>query len=782
MKKIETIQKQNADVMQKNANKFNKKKIVIIIGMIIILLAVLISFWYVYEKNINQWDVREKQVTIEYGEIYEPSLSELVNTGQYPDVTSENTQIDIEANKDGDAAYYSVGKSNIKITHTSEYKLFGLKLFSVKDTKNIPFTISDTTAPVFSNDNGVNPKEVSFIKDCKEDITNKYQASDLSNVEITFDDKDVDYSKAGEYTANVFAKDANGNVSYMEVKVVINEPTIDFNVSVLSLNIGDEYTIGAKVEGKDKEIEWSSSDESVVKVDNGKITAIKTGKATIKARANGVEKTCDVTVKEKNAQQQQQRNSTNKNSSNSSTNVTRSKSNTVSASSNNNSSTESNKENHCTNNNNHSIKCGNMGRWFNSRDEVDNYWVQVDNNYAKQYQDGTITFEEYNKKSPYGYECWSCSYCGKWTGNFKYDEDSTTTTHKHTWNSGKITKQATCTSTGIKTYTCTSCKATKTSTIPALGHNYNKTVIKPTCTQSGYTKYVCARCNDTYKSDYQSAIGHKYSYTSNGDKTHTVICTNNCGIKYTENCSLQYNGEHYVCAYCKTNYENVETSENDTTVHTHTWDAGKITTAPTCTTTGIKTYTCTSCGATRNENVDKTEHYYNKIVIPATSTNEGYTIYECNNCHYSYITDYTKKLEEPQTSSKNNITTAATTKPSTRKKQRTYESIEKTSYKKVANTKPKNTSIKKLKKSKKAIVVNWKKVSGIKGYQIQVATDKKFKKNAKTVVVKKQKTTTATIKHLKSKKKYYVRIRTYKTSNNKKVYSSWSKVKSVVTK
>ena len=76
---------------------------------------------------------------------------------------------------------------------------------------------------------------------------------------------------------------------------------------------------------------------------------------------------------------------------------------------------------HCTNNSNHSIKCGNMGRWFNSRDEVDNYWVQVDNNYAKQYLDGTITFEEYCKKSPYGYESWSCSYCGKWTGNFKYN-------------------------------------------------------------------------------------------------------------------------------------------------------------------------------------------------------------------------------------------------------------------------------------------------------------------------------------------------------------------------
>lgn len=76
---------------------------------------------------------------------------------------------------------------------------------------------------------------------------------------------------------------------------------------------------------------------------------------------------------------------------------------------------------HCTNNNNHSIKCGNMGRWFNSKDEVDAYWDKVDISYFEQYQNGIITFEEYHKKSPYGYESWSCSYCGKWTGNFKYN-------------------------------------------------------------------------------------------------------------------------------------------------------------------------------------------------------------------------------------------------------------------------------------------------------------------------------------------------------------------------
>ena len=79
------------------------------------------------------------------------------------------------------------------------------------------------------------------------------------------------------------------------------------------------------------------------------------------------------------------------------------------------------KEKHCTNNNNHSISCGNMEKWFSSKDEVDDYWVQVDNNYYKQYKDGIITFKEYGEKSPCGYECWSCSYCGKWTGNFKYN-------------------------------------------------------------------------------------------------------------------------------------------------------------------------------------------------------------------------------------------------------------------------------------------------------------------------------------------------------------------------
>ena len=127
-----------------------------------------------------------------------------------------------------------------------------------------------------------------------------------------------------------------------------------------------------------------------------------------------------------------------------------------------------------------------------------------------------------------------------------------------------------------------------------------------------------------------------------------------------------------------------------------------------------------------------------------------------------------KPATKPSESATTPSTTQPTTKPSTTKNTETV--------------KPKKTSIKKLSKGKKKFTVTWAKVSGVKGYQIQYSSDKKFKKNNKSVTVTKQKTTKATVKKLKSKKKYYVRVRTYKTVNGKKIYSSWSKVKSVKTK
>ena len=95
---------------------------------------------------------------------------------------------------------------------------------------------------------------------------------------------------------------------------------------------------------------------------------------------------------------------------------------------------------------------------------------------------------------------------------------------------------------------------------------------------------------------------------------------------------------------------------------------------------------------------------------------------------------------------------------------------------------PKATALKKVTKAKKAFTAKWSKQSKqVTGYQVQYSTSKKFS-GAKTATVKSYKKTSKKVTKLKAKKKYYVRVRTYKTVKGEKFYSSWSKVKSVKTK
>ncbi|MBR7060118.1 MAG: leucine-rich repeat protein, partial [Eubacterium sp.] len=103
--------------------------------------------------------------------------------------------------------------------------------------------------------------------------------------------------------------------------------------------------------------------------------------------------------------------------------------------------------------------------------------------------------------------------------------------------------------------------------------------------------------------------------------------------------------------------------------------------------------------------------------------------------------------------------------------------------KKTYKINPKGTEIKKLTAGKKAFTAKWtSRTKQTSGYEIQYATDKKFSKNKKTVKISSNKTAKKTVKSLKAKKKYFVRIRTYKTVSKKKYYSSWSKAKTVTTK
>ena len=95
----------------------------------------------------------------------------------------------------------------------------------------------------------------------------------------------------------------------------------------------------------------------------------------------------------------------------------------------------------------------------------------------------------------------------------------------------------------------------------------------------------------------------------------------------------------------------------------------------------------------------------------------------------------------------------------------------------------KKTTLKSAKNAKgKKLVVKWKKNTAGNGYQIQYSTSKKFAKGNKTKTISKNKTTSYTIKKLKKKKTYYVRIRTYKKVSEKTYYSEWSSVKKVKIK
>ena len=105
--------------------------------------------------------------------------------------------------------------------------------------------------------------------------------------------------------------------------------------------------------------------------------------------------------------------------------------------------------------------------------------------------------------------------------------------HNHTWDDGEVTTAATCTEAGVKTYTCTVCKATKTEAIEALGHDWNEpTVVYAANGNKGTKTYTCTVCNATKTEDidwkfYLSAIsGNTVDMTVGEDYTAVFTLPN----------------------------------------------------------------------------------------------------------------------------------------------------------------------------------------------------------------------------------------------------------------
>lgn len=215
----------------------------------------------------------------------------------------------------------------------------------------------------------------------------------------------------------------------------------------------------------------------------------------------------------------------------------------------------------------------------------------------------------------------------------------------HSWNSGTVTKQPTCTAKGEKTYTCTVCKATKTESVAALGHSWSSTwsrdgsnhwhvctrcnatgdkathsfkaqTVAPTGSSQGYTLHTCSVCSYSYKDNYTSAntgCSHK-----NTKEVVTNATCNKDGVSET------------VCKDCG----NTVSSRTIPATGVHTWDKGKETKKATCAESGITTYTCTVCSETKTETTAALGHSFSawEVTEEATETQEGQRSRVCERC------------------------------------------------------------------------------------------------------------------------------------------------------
>ena len=236
-----------------------------------------------------------------------------------------------------------------------------------------------------------------------------------------------------------------------------------------------------------------------------------------------------------------------------------------------------------------------------------------------------------------------CSICGT-----VLKAQTTTAALGHSWDGGKVTKAATCTTAGTKTYTCTRCKKTRTETIAATGHKVVKdAAVAATCETAGKTEGShCSVCGIIIKAQtIVATLGHSWdggkvtkaaTCTAAGTKTYTctrckktrtetIAATGHKAVKdaaVAATCETAGKTEGSHCSVCNT----VIKAQTTTAALGHSWDSGKVTKAATCTTAGTKTYTCTRCKKTRTETIAATGHKAVKdAAVAATCETAGKT-------------------------------------------------------------------------------------------------------------------------------------------------------------
>ena len=281
------------------------------------------------------------------------------------------------------------------------------------------------------------------------------------------------------------------------------------------------------------------------------------------------------------------------------------------------------------------------------------------------------------KETGYSGDTW-CKDCGKKI----LPGQTIAKTENHSWDAGKVTTKATCTEEGEKTFTCSICGDKKTEKVSATGHQHTEIRNKKeaTCKEEGYSGDTwCKDCGKKILSGQAIAKTEDHSWNQGkitkeptckeeGEKTFTCSI---CGNTKTEKVSTTdhqhmeirnqknptckeagYSGDTY-CADC-----GVKISSGKTIAKTknHNWDGGVITTEPTCTERGEKTFTCTICGNTDTKKVNATGHRYGayKVVKEPTNKRKGLKSKTCSVCGKIVYEGIPKTNSSPTDSSETN--------------------------------------------------------------------------------------------------------------------------------
>ncbi len=238
------------------------------------------------------------------------------------------------------------------------------------------------------------------------------------------------------------------------------------------------------------------------------------------------------------------------------------------------------------------------------------------------------------------YYWYKCTECGE---ELNY-EDKTGALAEHDYDVVRE-EAATCQYPAYKWYECTVCGAEKNGEEGEVNPNAHIEVIDEavaaTCTETGLTEgKKCSACGEVLVAQKEvAATGHS------GQVTITpATCTE---IGYGKG----------VCDICGETFFYQEIP-----VKGHTWDEGKVTTEPTIDAEGVKTFTCTACGETKTEAIEKLDHVHDyKAVVTAPDCNEaGYTTYTCE-CGDSYVADEVAALGHTEASANNAVAATCTT-------------------------------------------------------------------------------------------------------------------------